>query len=158
MRAPVSPRRGLVPLLAIAVSLAVSGCTGEPSVATPSGLSSPSTTPQNPNSTASTPALVLPTVSAAPLPAGRTQEIETALASGNEEAVQGVIVLPTGASLGPAVLAALKGLDGLHLDPTTFHPISSTTALIDGSTDGQQWTVYLTLDGGVWKIAASEAK
>lgn len=151
------PARGVRPLAAVVLSLAVCGCTGGTNPPPPPGPSSPSTTAAMP--TPSTAVLSLPTASAAPLPAGRTQEIETALASGNEAAVRGAIAVPTGATLSPDAIAALKDLKGLRLDPATFHPISSTAALIDGSTaDGHQWTVYLTLDGGVWKIAATEAK
>lgn len=156
---PAPPVRRVLALAAIAASLVVCGCTKESSTPTPSsGPPSPSVTPANPTVTTTTPTLELPTASAVPLPPGRTQEIETALASGNEAAVRGVVALPAGAALSPDLLAGLQGLKGLRLDPTTFHPISSTTALIDGSTEGHQWTVYLTLDGGVWKIAATEAK
>jgi hypothetical protein len=141
----------------LTASFALSGCTGDAPAPSPTGSASPSTAAPS-GATSAPPVNALPTASAAPLPQGRAQEIESALKSAQLADLQKAVALPTTATLSPDVLAALKGIKNLHLDPSTFHPISASSAVIDGSTEGQQWLVYLVLDAGVWKIAATEPK
>jgi hypothetical protein len=79
------------------------------------------------------------------------------LSSGDRKRVRSAVVIPDDAPpLSAQALAAFRDLSDLELDPKTYRPLTTTTATVRATVEGEPWLVYLVLVGKTWKISATQ--
>jgi hypothetical protein len=103
-----------------------------------------------------------PAPSAPTLTSQRATSFATALSSGIEQDVRGVVLVPAGQPFDPNAVAQLKAAGPVTFDLSTFGPVDATHATVSGRfahpPAGQPatWTFDLTWLNGQWMITDTE--